>query len=107
MQMVCNTCCQMTIKMYKFLTSSMKNNRDLKTKCPDHNFPQLTHTSVHFKNEPNPTSCTSSKAVMNQIAKLKREACEVASKSPKKLRKQPREERKQQTNFTSDAKKSM
>lgn len=43
----------------------------------------------------------------NQIAKLKREACEVASKSPKKLRKQPREERKQQTNFTSDAKKSM
>ncbi|CAH1365179.1 unnamed protein product [Tenebrio molitor] len=163
-QMVCNTCCQITIKMYKFRTSSMKNDRDLKTKCSDHNFPQLTpHTSVPCKKDSIPTSCTSYKGVMvknpvhitykfahpsvkdvvkkypniilpksclkshigayitlvteevddwfkernfteSQIAKLKREACEVVSKSPKRQRKQPREDRKQQTIITSDAK---
>ncbi|XP_064211455.1 uncharacterized protein LOC107398245 isoform X1 [Tribolium castaneum] len=55
-QMVCSTCCQITIKMYKFRMTSMKNDRDLKAKyvCP--NTVPTSSTSVTSKKEAGPSN---------------------------------------------------
>ncbi|XP_063905584.1 uncharacterized protein LOC135124452 isoform X3 [Zophobas morio] len=59
-QMVCSTCCQVTIKMYQFRTKSIKNDKDLKARCAGYNIAQLTSAGSTQNNKPDTPSSKSS-----------------------------------------------